>query len=121
MRRYMAEEIKNKWAAAEESLDHITKVMRENQKFLLRENEGSENAREAFEEIIELINDAIDQVIPVAKKAEGIKDYTERAMVFFVLHILMPGSYAIHVNLLSGNLPGCFMELSQRAEISWTL
>ena len=38
-------------------------------------------------------------------------------MVFFIHHNLMPSSYAIHMNLLMGNLPSCFMELRLTLEI----
>jgi hypothetical protein len=83
-------------------LAFITKVMRENEEFL------HENAKEAYNEVVELVNDAID----LAK--QGVKEksnYAKFSMDFFIYHILMPYSYAIYVDLLAGNLPVCFMQL----------
>jgi len=100
----MAEETKSSSTAAE-YFAYITKVMRENEEFLRK------NAKEAYEEVIELINDAIDNVGLAVKSTESRKDYIERSMAFFTYHTLMPFSYAIYVDLLAGNVPACFMEL----------
>ena len=100
----MAEETKSSSTAAE-YFAYITKVMRENEEFLRN------NAKETYEEVIELINDAIDNVGLAVKSAESRKDYIERSMAFFTYHTLMPFSYAIYVDLLAGNVPVCFMEL----------
>ena len=37
--------------------------------------------------------------------------YLERSMAFFFYHVLRPFSCAIHTDVLTGNLPACFMEL----------
>lgn len=101
----MVEKTKSSSTAAERYFDYIIKVTRENDDFLRN------NARETCDEVIELINDAIDYVGFAVKRSESRKDYIERSMVFFIQHILMPFSYAIYVDLLAGSVPACFMEL----------
>jgi hypothetical protein len=83
----------------------IEEVARENEKFL------KEKAKESFGEVIELINDAIDYAIFIAKGKEIKEEYTNRPILFFVFNVLMPFSYGIFVDLLVGNLPACFYEL----------
>jgi len=95
----MTEETKNVTLVTD-YLASITKVMRGNEEFLLK------NAKESYNEVIELVNDAID----LAKQEEK-SDYAKFSMAFFIYHILMPYSYAIYVDLLAGNLPVCFMQL----------
>ncbi|MGH7800258.1 MAG: hypothetical protein ACREOW_06450 [Thermodesulfobacteriota bacterium] len=101
----MAEETKGNSTAAEKYFDYVIEVMRENEKFL------NKNAKETYDEVIELINDAIDYVALAVKKEKSEEDYVKRSMAFFLNHILIPFSYAIYVDLLAGNLPSCFMEL----------
>lgn len=96
----MAEEISN-ISIPTEQFTYVVERMTENEKFLFN------NAQDTVEEVVELINDAIDTV----QRAEGIREYTERSMGFFIHHILMPSSYAIYVDLLTANLPVCYMEL----------
>jgi hypothetical protein len=86
--------------SAKELLRHITGSFDENQDFL------HQFARETYEEVIELINNAIDWARLIDKALMA-----NHAMTFFQVHILMPQSYALHVDLLSGNLPMCFTEL----------
>lgn len=92
-------------SAATEYFAHVVEVMRENEKFIRG------NAKETYDEVIELINDAIDEVGFSVKKPEREKDYLEYSTTFFTYHILMPFSYAIYSDLLTGNVPACFMEL----------
>ena len=99
----MAEETKGNSAAAEDPLNCIIEVMRQNEAFL------RQNAEETYYEVVELINDAIDYVVFAAKKSG--EDYVKYSMVSFLHHILMPFSYAIYVDMLVGNIPACFMEL----------
>ncbi len=99
----MAEEAKGDSAAVEDPLNCIIEVMRENEAFL------RQNAEESYHEVVELINDAIDYVVLAVKKSG--EDYVEYAMISFLHHIFMPFSYAIHVDMLAGNIPVCFMEL----------
>ena len=90
---------------ATELLDHCCKTMKENEEFLHR------NANETYGEVIDLINDAIDLIGFAIEREKSIEDYVKRSMIFFLYHILMPSSYAIHTDLLIGNLPACFTEL----------
>jgi len=99
----MAEETKGDSAVVEDPLYYIIEVMRQNETFL------RQNAEETYHEVVELINDAIDYVVLAAKKSG--EDYVRYSMISFLNHILMPFSYAIHVDTLAGNIPACFMEL----------
>lgn len=99
----MTKEKKANSTAVENYLSDIIGVMKQNEAFL------RQNAEEAYHEVVELINDAIDNVVLVIKKRE--EDYSKYSMIFFLHHILMPFSYAIHVDMLIGNIPACFMEL----------
>ena len=84
---------------------HIVGVMRENEEFILK------NARGAYDEVIELINDAIDEVQLAVNRPDKEKDYFERSITFFTYHTLMPFSHAIYLDLLAGNVPASFMEM----------
>ncbi|MBA7617408.1 hypothetical protein ES703_24722 [subsurface metagenome] len=99
----MTEEIKGNSTAVEEYFDYIIEVMRKNEGFLRK------NAKETYDEVVELINDAIDNVVLAVKKSE--EDYVKYSMISFLHHILMPFSYGIYVDMLAGNIPVCFMEL----------
>ncbi|MBE0516414.1 MAG: hypothetical protein IBX41_03335 [Methanophagales archaeon] len=92
-------------SSEESHFDFIVRVMRENDGFLRKKAEN------AYTEVIELENDAIDYTISAVKRKEGREDYVKRPMSFFLQSVLMPYSYAIHTDLLTGNLPVCFMEL----------
>jgi len=90
-------------SGAEDYLNHIIRAMKQNEAFL------RQNAEETYYEVVELINDAIDNVVLAVKKDP--EDYAKYSMIFFLHHILMPFSYAIHLDMLTGNIPACFMEL----------
>ncbi len=77
--------------------------MRENEDILI------EYTKETSDEVSELINDSIDYMSFFAKK--GVEKWSESPMAIFALHMLMPMSYAIKTDLLSGNILVCFMEL----------
>lgn len=100
----MTEEV-NGGSTAAEYFDHIVEVMRENEKFLRKSAKGT------YEEVIELINDAIDNVGLAVERPEREKDYLEHSTAFFTYHVLMPFSYAVYLDLLAGNVPACFMQL----------
>lgn len=100
----MAEET-NSSSVAAEYFAHIVEVMRENEKFI------RQNAKGTYEEIVDLINDAIDEVVLAVNRPEREKDYLEHSMAFFTYHVLMPFSYAIYLDLLAGNVPASFMVL----------
>jgi hypothetical protein len=87
---------------AAELLNLYSKIMEENDKFLY------ENAEFVYNEVSGLINDAIDLI---GSRLVSHEDYTRRSMGFFIHHILLSASSAIHTNLLIGNLPACFAEL----------
>ena len=99
----MVEETKSNSTAAEDYLNHIIGVMKQNEAFL------RQNAEETYYEVVELINDAIDNVMLAVKKSG--EDYVKYSMISFIHHILMPFSYAIYMDMLAGNIPACFMEL----------
>jgi hypothetical protein len=106
----MAEETKDSSTAMDEYLDDILfKVIRENGEFL------NNNAEEAYTEVVNLASDAIDYFGFAVKDGKSQEDrvslYLERSMAFFFHHVLWPFSCAIHTDVLTGNLPACFMEL----------
>jgi len=107
----MKEEIRGNSTEVEKYFDYIIGVMKENDEFLHK------NSDETCNEVIELVNDAIDYVIHAVEKwGRDRYYYVERSMAFFLHHILMPFSYGIYVDLLAGNLPVCFMELRLAVE-----
>ncbi len=100
----MTEDTTNSSAAAE-YLAHAADVLKENEGFIRA------NAKGTYEEVMALINDAINEIGLAVKKPEREKNYVEHSTAFFAHHILMPFSYAIYLDLLAGNTPACFMEL----------
>ena len=86
-------------------LDFIFETMRENEGFI------RSNAREVEDQAIILINDVIDYIPHLSELPDKEDYYARHAMAFFLLHVAMPFSYANYMNLLSGNLPGCFTGL----------
>lgn len=98
----MTDEVK-KPSGRKKLLNHVFQVTSKNEGFLYEE------ARATYDEVIELVNDAIDHAISSVER--GKEYHVERSMSFFVHHVLMPFSYAIYMDLLAANLPACFMEL----------
>ena len=86
-------------------LSYVVETLEKNNEFLFM------NAKIAYDEIIELINDSIDYTIFFTENKSGTDDYVKFAMINFVHHILMPMSYAIYTDLLASNLVACFIEL----------
>jgi|Deesub1362B_J571_1020462.scaffolds.fasta_scaffold00212_30 hypothetical protein len=84
-------------------LNRHCRVMKENEEFL------RSNAPEAYKEVIELAGRDVIQY--TSERRYSGEEYVKRSMVFFLFNVLMPLSYAIHTDLLIGNLPACFMEL----------
>jgi hypothetical protein len=73
-------------------------------------------AKNTFDEVVKLINDAIDYLAYTAKKwvelkERSVDEFVKRPIYFYITHILLPLSYAIYADLLIANLPACFMEL----------
>lgn len=91
--------------ASEKMLSHIFNVMRENEAFL------HNNAEEAYDAVVSLMNDAIEQAGLSAKLVKNSEHPSELAMTFFIHHVLMPFSYGVYIDLLAGNTPTCFMQL----------
>jgi hypothetical protein len=79
--------------------------MEENYNFLLQ------NAKETHDEVIELANDAIDYTINFAKKPDIQAEMIRSCVSAYVFHILQPQSSALYIDLLTGNVPGCFNKL----------
>lgn len=84
-------------------LQLIQKIISKNKEFL------NENAKEVLDELVSfLIHDVIENV----KFAVNIKNnYANWAMHNFIIFVFQPFSYAIYIDLLSGNLPVCFFEI----------
>lgn len=80
-------------------------ILDENDKFL------KSNAKGTYDEIVELANDAIDYVFFLVKRRRALEEHSRFAVSSFIYHILMPVSFGIRMNLLSGNPLGCFSEL----------
>lgn len=99
----MKKEMNNNLPEDSKYSDFINNVMRENDDFLIK------YAKETNDEVSELINDSIDYMQFFVKKGE--ENWAKSTMAFFTIHMLMPLSYAIYVDLLAGNIPVCFMEL----------
>jgi hypothetical protein len=93
-------------------LNYIFEIMGENQKFLL----GRAKAKETCDEIIELCNDAIDQVHLFAKRKHATQEFARLSQLTFCFHVLMPQSNALYADLLLGNLVACFNELRLMTE-----
>jgi len=92
-----------------ELLNHYYRVMKENGEFL------RSNAPEAYMEVIKLASEDVIQY--TSERRYSGEEYAKYSMVFFLFNVLMPLSYAIHTDLLIGDLPACFMELRLMLEL----
>lgn len=92
----------------EDTIDQITKVLRENEQF----TKTNTLAKNTYDGIVELINDVIDLLghMPDADK------FVRSAKYNFILTNLMPSSYSILLNFLAGNIPPCFMQIRTTVE-----
>lgn len=68
-------------------------------------------AKDLLDEVVELVNDAIDYAQFLARAPDAQAAVARRAMYFFTYHVLMPGSYSLVANLLLNGLPSCLREL----------
>jgi hypothetical protein len=84
--------------------------MRENEAFLYK------NAKDAYDELVELANDAIDLVTAPSAGRKPLESHAAEALFCFTNHVLMPSSGAIHVNALVGNLLASLMQLRLAVE-----
>ena len=85
---------------AEKYFSLILRTIKQNDGFLRK------YAEETYLEVTKLING----IVPPSKFVSKEK-YGKNAMVFFMYTILLPFSSAIYTNLLSGDLPACFVQL----------
>jgi hypothetical protein len=85
----------------------IESVLEENEAFC----KSNEIGHETELEIVELMNDAIDNVVWEVKEIDWRKLFSKYAMLNYFFSILMPVSYGIYFDYLGGNLPMCFTQL----------
>jgi len=97
--------MREKPSSRERYLEDMFKIIKENEKFLYQ------NAKQIYDEVIELVNDSIDFLGFIVKNRQIKARHTNWAICFFSQHVLMPFSCAIYVNFLIGNLPVCFTQL----------
>lgn len=97
--------------AKAELFQWFSKPLQENGQWLLSED------AEVCENAVELMNDAIDLVSAYAKEEQRVQSYEKLAFHFFAYHVLLPGTYALTLNLLAGGLPSCFRELRFMTEM----
>lgn len=86
-------------------ISYMAEVFGENDEFL------ASQAKEAYDEVIELMNDAIDHMAFLSKRSQAEEEHSRFAVANFVWHFLMPMSHAIYLNLVAGHLTSCFGEL----------
>lgn len=90
-------------------VNQITKALRENEQF----TKTNISAKNAYDEIVELINDAIDLLGQLPNKSDK---FVKSVKYNFILTNLMPSSYSILFNFLAGNIPTCFMQIRTAVE-----
>ncbi len=88
----------------------VTEAMIKNDEFLYKK------ASRALDQVVKLTADAIGCTPSEIKVPEATDYYAQRAMAYFIYHVLLPFSYSTYVNLLVGNLPGCFTGLRAMLE-----
>ena len=86
---------------------NIESILEENETFC----KSNEIGHETWVEIVELMNDAIDNVVWEVKEIDWRNLFSKYAMLNYFFSILMPVSYGIYFDYLGGNLPVCFAQL----------
>lgn len=86
-------------------IKEITQIMQKNFKF------SKENAEEFHKEIVELTNYSMDCISFVAKRKKIKHGLSGWCIVAYLNHVLMPFSFGIYTDFLTGNLPVCFFQL----------
>lgn len=86
-------------------LDYMIDVLRKNDEFL------RDNAKECYEEVVDLTQDAIDHMSWLGSGPDAAVNYVSKAMYYFIMHNLMPFSTAIYTEVLTGNVPACYPHL----------
>jgi len=92
-------------APREDLLTYVCQTMRENEGVLYR------SSKETYSEVVGFINDAVDSIGAALKRGATPESYARYAVLYCLIHVLMPVGGAIYINALGGNLPACFMEL----------
>jgi len=80
----------------------MAQIFHENDEFLYN------HAKDIYDEVIELLNDAIDHMVFLTKRADAKEEHSRFAVASFVWHALMPMSYGIYLNFLAANPVSCF-------------
>ncbi len=82
---------------------------------ILEENEAfcksNKIAHETWVEIVELMNDAIDNVMWETREINWRTLFPKYATLNYFFSTLMPVSYGIYFDFTGGNLPACFTQL----------
>lgn len=91
--------------AQQSYLDYMIGILRKNEEFL------QDHAKECYEEVVDLTQDAIDNMSLLGSGPDAVGDYAAKAMYYFIMHNLMPFSTAIYTEVLTGNIPACYPNL----------
>src|SRR5437016_2721525 len=77
---------------------------------ILKDNEGfvSDKCEETYSEVIDLANDAIDALAWFTKGNAPAETIIASPVAFFSVHILMPLSNGLFLDMMAGNIPVCF-------------
>lgn len=86
-------------------IKEITQIMQKNLKF------SKENTKEVHKEFVELVKYSAYCTSFVAKHKKLKHELSKWCMVAYLYHILMPFSFGIYTDFLTGNLPVCFFQL----------
>lgn len=86
-------------------IKEIIKIMQKNSKF------SKENTKEFHKEIVELAKYSVNCISFVAKHEKIKHGLSSWCMVAYLNHVLMPFSFGIFTDFLTGNLPVCFFQL----------
>jgi hypothetical protein len=82
---------------------------------ILEENDSycksNETAHKTWVEIVEMMNDAVDDVMWETKEIDWNVYFPRFAMLNYFFSVLMPVSYGIYLDFMAGNLPVCFTQL----------
>ena len=94
------------------TIDFTVEVMRANESFV------RERAAKTFAELITLITDGINVLggLLNATQEERINAYFRSSIEAYLVHILVPTSYAMHATCMMGTLPAAFAQLRTLVE-----
>jgi len=83
-------------------IKEITQIMQKNLKF------SKENTKEVHKEFAELFNYSRNCIFSMVKHKKLKHELSKWCMVAYLYHILMPFSFGIYTDFLTGHLPVCF-------------